>query len=157
MDDVLLAFFGKEYDDSTGVLRKRIVRVDELLRTYLETEPESFLGPYGRAILEAEREFEPSGAVCRVMRADTLLFALSRYAESPHLDSDLLLQRVQLQCIERLTVRLVRNELEHYDTACVQWDIAGALRRARWELNRERREKARARRAAERDRTAADW
>ena len=151
MDDVLLAYFGAEYDNSTGVLRKRIVRVDKLLRQYLESEPDTFLGPYGRAILNAEREFGSKGAVCRIMRADTLLFALQRFIEPPHLDPDPLLQRVQLQCVERLIARLVRVELAEYDTTCVQWDLTGALRRAKWELNRERREAARARRQAQRD------
>ncbi|PWC06461.1 hypothetical protein [Mycetocola zhujimingii] len=151
MDDVLLAYFGTEYDNSTGVQRKRIVRVDKLLRRYLESEPETFLGPYGRAILDAEREFAPKGAVCRIMRADTLLFALQRFIEPPHLDPDPLVQRVQLRCVERLIARLVRIELAEYDTTCVQWDLNGALRRAKSELNRDRREAARARRRAQRD------
>lgn len=151
MDDVLLAFFGLEYHASTGVLRKRIVRVDKLLRRFLESEPETFLGPHSLALLEMEREFGKKGAVCRVMRADTLLFALQKFVEPPHLDPDPLLQRVQLRCVERLAGRLVTRELARYDTMCLQWELRGALDRAKWELNRERREKARARRQNQRN------
>lgn len=71
IDEVLLPFFSKRYWDSTGIKRKRVTRVDELLREYLETESNAFLGPYGQAILAAEREFNSNNAVCRVMSADT--------------------------------------------------------------------------------------
>ncbi|RLQ84190.1 hypothetical protein [Mycetocola zhadangensis] len=148
IEEVLVSFFGKEHDASTGIRQKRIEQVDKLLRRYLETEATTFLTTPELALVEAEREFNPKAAVVRTVQAEALLFGLKSFVEPPYLDPDPLLRRVQLQCVEKLAWRLITTELRGEDTGCVEIDLDCALRRAKDELTRERREKTSARRRA---------
>ncbi|WP_022887618.1 hypothetical protein [Glaciibacter superstes] len=151
IDEILTSFFTERLIGATGMVRKRILRVEALLRECLESEGEEILVPADRVVLAAEREFGPSGAFARTMYAEDLVFVLCLFVKSPWLQGDRLLQPVQLQVVKALVTNIsVRDLIDLHGLACMLLDIGADVRAATWNLNKDRREKQRLRRRAER-------
>jgi hypothetical protein len=145
IDEVLRPFFAQRLEGATGIRRKRIQQIEVLLREYLEAEADPVLTSSERALIAAERQFQPIGAFSRTMDAEALLFTLLGFLTPPHLAADPLLQRTQLSLAESLIARLVAIDLAGRDLACFWYDLRAALDRAKCELNQSRREQQQAR------------
>lgn len=143
IDSVLDIFFAKHIECATGVKRQRILQIEVLLREYLEGLPDTFFTTPELAILRSEREFDPDGAIGRVMNAEALLYALPKFVEPRHLQMPELLQREQLRLVGNLANYLVSTPLRADDYACVQLDLGRALDKAKVSLDRSRRERER--------------
>lgn len=129
---ILREFFDSQLAGTTGLRRSRIEAVELRLRECVEAEGDRILVSSDLAILAAERQLEPTGAVARLMHADDLVFVLSLYLGEPWLEHDPVDLRLQIRLVERLTARLLANGLVSGDElACPLYEIEGALGRAR--------------------------
>lgn len=145
IDAVILSVFGDHLAESTGVKRRRIQQVESDMRSFLEATADTYLTDDERTLLGAEREFAPVGAACRALDASVLFTALVGFISPPHLPSDLLLRRVQLDMVDSLVGYVAYDLLRDYDTRCIRMDFRRALFRARHVLKRERAEQSLAR------------
>lgn len=86
-------------------------------------------------MLAAEREFDPVGAVARVMHADDLIFILSMFVRPPWLPDDPVQRRKQFQLADMLTGHLLGHRLvDRDDMMCPLLDIRSGIDRGKSEL-----------------------
>ena len=139
INHILTQFFAAEAEGMKGVRRQRVDRVERALRNCLESEGHRVLIDRDRAVLHAEREFDPDDAFARMMHADDLVFALPLFLEPLWLRADPSDRRIQLALVDKLTGYLLRGRLiDGKELACPLLDIWCAVERARAELRRER-------------------
>jgi hypothetical protein len=158
IDDVIRPFFAARSEEVSGVKRRRIQRVEALLREYLESEVVQRLCENCQRLVAVERQFDPEGAVCRIIHADILIFALPRFLLPGWLQDDPLLQRAQLTELEALIGHLVYGKFVDYQASlCVQWELRHLIDQALRQLNDDRRALRRARSAAKLQAELAQW
>lgn len=137
IDEILAHFFVEQFEGKTGLGLRRIADVERRLRLCCESEAERVLIDSDRAILSIEREFNPGGAVARIMHADPLIFILSIFVTTEWLPADAVQAKVQLRIVERLTGFLLRHRLiDRYDYSCPLIDIEMRIRQGRDEARR---------------------
>ena len=137
IDEILPAFFSARLTGKTGVTRHRIEVVEERLRACADAEAERILVTRDLLLLAAEREFDPAGAVARVMHAEDLIFILSIFATTPWLPDDPVQCRKQLQLTEALTGHvLARGLVDREGLICPLLDIRARIDKGKWELRR---------------------
>lgn len=141
IDEILQPFFAAQADRKKGLTLRRIQEVERHLRACSESEAERILIPSDLAVLAAEREFNPDGAVARVMHADDLIFILAIFVQPGWQPSDPVQRRVQLRITEQLAVLLIRRRLiDRSSLACPIIDIEIGIQRGRDELRRQQRQ-----------------
>jgi hypothetical protein len=144
IDALLGAFFSERLEGAGGTRQRRLRSLEARLRAHLEAEGEHILVTADLELLASERQFDPSDAFCRTMRADDLLFALPGFLERC-VPADAVDRRLQLTTIEALVAWLIRKRLiDQYQSECIMLDVGAELRRGRADL-RARREAAGAR------------
>jgi hypothetical protein len=94
---IIDGFFSEISASQGAVSAGRSSRVREHLRRYIATHGESILMSPDLVILDAEREFDPVGAIERISRADDLLFLLPAFISAANLLPDRLDARAQLK------------------------------------------------------------
>ena len=120
--------------------QRRLRSLEGRLRDYLEIEGEHILVTADIELLASERQFDPTGAFCRTMHADDLLFALPGFLQRC-VPADLTDTRLQLATIDALTSWLLRRGLiDGAGLECTLLDVDAALRQGREDLRRRRRE-----------------
>jgi len=140
IDDILNEFFGQQAATRKGRAQQRVRAVERLLRECLETEGYRVLVDRDLVILAAEREFHPSDAFVRSMRADDLIFALPVYLSATWLQAELLLRQQQLILTDKLCGFIIgRRLIDQGDLCCPLIDIRCAIDRGKRALNEERR------------------
>ncbi len=140
IDEILQPFFAAETTGKKGLTLHRIGAVERHLRDCCEREAERILITSDLALLAAERQFDPEGAVARVMHADDLIFMLSIFVRPEWQPADPVQRRVQLRITEKLTAHLVRRRLiDRSSLACPLIDIEIGIRRGRDEVRRQQR------------------
>jgi hypothetical protein len=92
-----------------GRRRQRIEEVERQLRTCVEAEAERIVVTSDLLLLASDREFDPAGAVARVMHADDLVFILSIFVEPGWQSSEPMQRQAQL----RMTRLLTNHLLDH--------------------------------------------
>jgi len=141
IDEILQPFFASQTNGKKGLTLRRIQEVERHLRACGETEAERILVAFDLAVLAAERQFSPDGAVARVMRADDLIFILSIFVQPEWQPVDPVQRKVQLRITEQLTGYLVRRRLvDGSSLACPIIDIEVGVQRGRDELRRQQRQ-----------------
>lgn len=141
IDEILQPFFESQVTRKKGLGLRRIEEVERRLRVCSESEAERILIASDLAVLAAERQFDPDGAVARVMHADDLVFILAIFVQSDWQPSDPMQRRVQLRVTEQLAGYLVRRRLiDRSSLACPLIDIEVAIARGREELRRQQRD-----------------
>jgi hypothetical protein len=137
IDEILKQFFSAQLTGKTGLTRHRIEVVEERLRACAEAEAERILVTQDLLLLAAEREFDPAGAVARVMHAEDLIFILSIFATAPWLPDDPVQCRKQLQLTDALTGHvLARGLVNQQGLICPLLDIRARIDKGKWELRR---------------------
>ena len=141
IDEILQPFFAAQANGKKGLTLRRIQEVERHLRLCGESEAERVLIASDLAVLAAERQFDPDGAVARVMHADDLVFILAIFVQPDWQPSDPVQRRVQLRITEQLAWNLVRRRLvDRSSLACPLIDIENAIERGREEVRRQQRE-----------------
>jgi hypothetical protein len=141
IDEVLQPFFAAQTAGKKGLTLRRIQEVERHLRSCSETEAERVLIASDLAVLAAERQFGPEGAVARVMHADDLIFILAIFVQPEWQPVDPVQRRVQLRITEQLTAHLVRRRLvDRSSLACPIIDIEVGVQRGRDEVRRQQRQ-----------------
>lgn len=144
IDEILQPFFATQANGKKGLTLRRIEEVERHLRACAEREAERILITSDLALLVAERQFAPEGAVARIMHADDLIFILSIFVRSDWQPADPVQRRVQLRITEQLTTHLVRRRLiDRSSLACPIIDIEIGVQRGREEV-RQQQQQARA-------------
>ena len=139
IDQILGRFFAARLDGKKGVSRRRIEEVEEQLRACIEAEADRILVTSDLLLLAAEREFNPAGAVARVMHAEDLIFILSIFVEPQWQPTNQTQRQTQLRMTEWLTGYLLRSRLVDRDGLCCPLlDIEGGISRGRAELRQQR-------------------
>lgn len=140
INEILQPFFAGQTSGKKGITLRRIHDAEVWLRRCIETEAERILVTSDLAVLAAERQFDPEGAVARVMHADDLIFILTIFVQDEWQPSDPIQRRVQLRITEHLVANLVRRRLiDRSSFACPILDIEYGVRRGRAELRRQQR------------------
>src|SRR5690554_4262994 len=141
INEILQPFFASQSASKKGLTLRRIYDVEVLLRRCIETEAERILVTADLAVLAAERQFDPEGAVARVMHADDLIFILTIFVQDEWQPSDPIQRRVQLRITEQLTAHMVRRRLvDRSSLACPIVDIEIGVQRGREEVRRQQRQ-----------------
>jgi len=136
---ILERFFSARLEGTKGLTRERIETVERHLRACIEAEAEHILVDSDRRLLAAERQFDPAGAVGRVMHADDLVFILSIFVEAPWLPDDPVQRQRQLQLTDALTGHLLgRRLVDRDEVICPLLDIRAGIDRDRRERRRVR-------------------
>jgi hypothetical protein len=139
IDHILSQFFGSQLDGKKGVTRRRVEEAEERLRACIETEAERILVNSDLLLLSAEREFDPLGAVARVMHAEDLIFILSIFVGPQWQPTDPRQRQIQLRITELLTSYLLRRRLvDGEGLCCPLLDIECGISRGRTELRQQR-------------------
>jgi hypothetical protein len=132
---ILDSFFEELSASASGTERLRVAEIEGMLRSFLELEGERVLLDQDRAIFEAERSLDPGCAFARTMHADDLVFALTLFVEPRWLHPDLRLRGTQLAVTERLTARILEDQLvDGTDFISPLLEIEAGIIRARAEL-----------------------
>ena len=141
IDEILLPFFAAQANGKKGLTLRRIQEVERHLRLCGESEAERVLIASDLAVLAAERQFNPDGALARVMHGDDLVFILAIFVRHDWQPPDPVQRRVQLRITEQLAGYLVRRRLvDRSSLACPLIDIEIAIARGREEVRRQQRE-----------------
>jgi hypothetical protein len=141
IDEILQPFFAALAHGKKGLTLRRIQEVERHLRQCGESEAERVLIASDLAVLAAERQFDPDGAVARVMHADDLVFILAIFVQPDWQPSDPVQRRMQLRITEQLALNLVRRRLiDRSSLACPLIDIEIGIERGREEARRQQRE-----------------
>lgn len=141
INEILQPFFASQTSGKKGLTLRRIQGVEVQLRLCIEAEAERILVTSDLAVLAAERQFNPDGAVARVMHADDLIFILSIFVQPEWQPSDLVQRRVQLRITEQLVGNLVRRRLiDRSSFACPILDIEFGVQRGRAEVRRQQQQ-----------------
>ncbi|MEX1079531.1 MAG: hypothetical protein WED09_10530 [Homoserinimonas sp.] len=141
IDEILQPFFNSQTTGKKGLTLRRIQEVERHLRACSETEAERILIAPDLAVLAAERQFNPNGAVARVMHADDLVFILSIFVGPEWQPTDPVQRRVQLRITEQLAGVLIRRRLvDRSSLACPIIDIEIGIQRGRDEVRRQQRQ-----------------
>lgn len=106
------AFFASGSVVSHPTIRHRAARIRAHLETFLDTEAEGLLGYDDLVLLEAQRQFDPVGAVLRIGDARLLLRALPGFCQTAWLLPDPADARAQLW-----TVLALRDWIGHEQPA----------------------------------------
>jgi hypothetical protein len=139
IDTILEQFFARQLAGRKGITLRRIEEVEENLRACLESEAHRILVTSDLLLLAAEREFDPTGAVGRVMHADDLIFVLSIFVQQEWMPLDPVQRRAQLRLVDALTGSLLGARLVNRDELCCPLlDIRAGIDRGRAELRRPR-------------------
>jgi hypothetical protein len=139
IDEILAQFFAEQFDGKRGLAVRRIAEVERRLRVCCERESDRILTDAERAVLAIERQFNPDGAVARIMHADPLIFFLSIFVKPEWLPPDPVQAKVQLRIVERLAGFLLRQGLiDRYSFSCPLIDIEIRIRRGRDEARQQR-------------------
>ncbi|MEO7121706.1 MAG: hypothetical protein ABI400_01025 [Lacisediminihabitans sp.] len=137
IDPILSEFFGSQLDGKKGVTRRRIEDVEACLRACIEMEAERILVSSDLLLLASEREFDPVGAVARVMHAEDLIFILSIFVGPQWQPTDPRQRQIHLRITELLTRYLLRLRLvDGEGLCCPLLDIECGISRGRDELRR---------------------
>jgi hypothetical protein len=146
IDTLFDAFFPPIVEESSGILRHRTIRVMNAIDRFLETEGERTLDPSDAAVLAAERQFDPNGAFVRTMAAHNLVCALPLFLEDPWLHPEPLMQRVQLDVVQRLVAFVSANvPMDDAEVGPVLTLISLRISISRRKLNRAQKEARRVR------------
>jgi len=115
IDTILRGYLKLQLEEAGAAKAKRIRIVERRLRDFLETHAEQTLCSCNTTILQAERQFDPSGAFARTMNADHLIVALELFLRGPVERDDHLLLETYLDFIEGLAFGLVRGGVVDLD------------------------------------------
>ena len=139
INEILERYFSARLEGKKGVTRERIETVERQLRACIEAEAERILVSSDLRLLAAERQFDPAGAVGRVMHADDLVFILSIFVRDPWLPDDPVQRHRQLQLTDALTGHLLgRRLVDRNELICPLLDIRAGIDRERQERRRVR-------------------
>ena len=139
INEILEPYFSARLEGKKGLTRERIQTVERQLRACIEAEAERILVASDLRLLTAEREFDPAGAVGRVMHADDLVFILSIFVRAPWLPDDPVQRHRQLQLTDALTGYLLgRRLVDRSELICPLLDIRAGIDRDRRERRRVR-------------------
>lgn len=94
---IIDGFFADTAASQGVVSAGRSSRVRDHLRRFIATHGESVLMAPDLVLLQAERQFDPLGAIERVSRADDLLYLLPAFISAENLLPDRLDARAQLK------------------------------------------------------------
>lgn len=138
IDELLSQFFAVQQSGKKGVARQRIEEVERQLRACVEAEAERILVTSDLLLLASEREFDPAGAVARVMHADDLVFILSIFVEPGWQPSDPAQRQAQLRMTRLLTSYLLDHGfVSRKELCCPLLDIRAGISRGQAELRQE--------------------
>lgn len=141
IDEILRPFFAAQVTGKKGRTFHRIEEVERQLRLCGESEAERVLVASDLAVLAAERQFDPDGAVGRVMHGDDLVFILAIFVQADWQPSDPVQRRAQLRITEQLAWYLVRRRIiDRSSLACPLIDIEIGIERGREQVRRQQRE-----------------
>lgn len=111
IDELLTSFFREQRAQKSGLRLTRILTVEKQLREFLELEGDGALEDDKRAVLEAEREFNPDNAFVRIMHASDLVRLLGGFIDLQWLPDDHVQCGVQLSLLEKLLASITRRRL----------------------------------------------
>lgn len=141
IDLILGTFFSTSFARCSGVKLHRTRIVESLLSSCLERDGHRILVDSDRAVLAAERQFDPDRAFARTMHAEDLLFAIGIFIAPEWLAVDTLVRRRQLEVAENLVAHLIDTQLVREDGfECMLLDLRFALDRGLAGVTAERRE-----------------
>jgi hypothetical protein len=109
IEEILAAFAREVSITRHPATQRRVAEARQRLDRFLDTDAESALTPDERALLTAERQFTPAGALARVLGAPTLLRALPTFLAPAWLPSHPLDAKAQVRFVELLTDRVVAD------------------------------------------------
>ncbi|MDD9207574.1 hypothetical protein PU560_14045 [Georgenia sp. 10Sc9-8] len=132
---VLTSFYSEARSLRHPTVRPRVATVREHLEVYLDTEAEQWLLPDEQALVDAERQMDPAGAVARVTGPEALVAVLPGFLDEAWLlplPSD---ARAQLRLVTELVDWLLQTgTVDGGAMACSILEIDTVVRRARKRL-----------------------
>lgn len=131
-DVIIREYFDAALVDTAGRHRERVKLVESSLREFLEHRADHMLIPREVALLEAERQFDPNGAFCRVASAETLLFSFWFFLHDEGVPTEREDRRLRLKHVEGLIVDLLnRRAVVYNDYSCQLLDLDREIREQR--------------------------
>lgn len=110
MGRVLSVFYAEGPFLRHPALRRRAERVRDHLTVFLDTEAERWLLPDELALVEAERQLDPAGAVARVTGAAALVSVLPGFLDEAWLLTDPSDAAVQVELVTSLAAWMVQRD-----------------------------------------------
>ncbi|MFH5823899.1 hypothetical protein [Georgenia sp. AZ-5] len=126
--EVIADFFARSSLLRHPATRARARRVRAHLETYLDTEAERFLTRPERALVDAERQLDPAGAVVRVTGPEALVATLPGFVDRAWLMPAEHDARVQLLVVAEVARWAVaRGLVDRHEMACAVLELEARL------------------------------